>query len=377
MVLKITVSRLRILLSGALALFLAGIPLVLAQSQTNQDRLSITQLQASHFAALAMKCIRKEYPNKLDHVNNDAADVRSPRVMHGTFYGCFDWHSSVHGHWMLVHLLRLFPSLPEAREIRGALDANLSAENIRNEVAYLKQANRASFERTYGWAWLLKLAEELHDWNDEEGKRWSRNLQPLADGFAEKYLSFLPKQNYPIRTGVHPNTAFGLAFALDYARAVGNKKLEFLIVERSRTYYAHDTNYPASWEPGGEDFFSPALIEADLMRRVMSKTEFAAWFHRFLPGVSRGQPRQLLQPAIVTDRTDPKLVHLDGLNLSRAWCMRSIANALRRNDPARRVLARSAASHANAGLTHVASGNYEGEHWLASFAVYLLTTPSP
>ena len=176
---------------------------------------------------------------------------------------------------------------------------------------------------------------------------------------------------------MHPNTAFGLAFALDYARAGGHRKLEALIVERSRTYYAHDTNYPGSWEPGGEDFFSPALMEADLMRRVMSKTEFAAWFHRFLPGVSRGQPRQLLQPAIVTDRTDPKLVHLDGLNLSRAWCMRSIAAALPRNDAARDVLARSAAAHAKAGLDHVASGNYEGEHWLASFAVYLLTTPEP
>ncbi len=338
---------------------------------------SLTQAEASHFASLALKCVTREYPNKPDHTINDAADVRGPRALHGTFYGCFDWHSSVHGHWMLVHLLRLFPSLPEAREIRAALDANLSARNIANEVAYLKQSNRASFERTYGWAWLLKLAAELHGWNDRDGKRWSQNLQPLADGFAEKYLSFLPKQNYPIRTGVHPNTAFGLAFALDYARAVGNQQLETLIVERSRAYYAHDTDYPASWEPGGEDFFSPALMEADLMRRVMSKTEFAAWFHRFLPGVARGQPRQLLQPAIVTDRTDPKLVHLDGLNLSRAWCMRSIAVALPRNDPARNVLARSAAAHAKAGLDHVASGNYEGEHWLASFAVYLLTTPSP
>src|SRR6266404_8492464 len=276
---------------------------VMAQ-QTTPDQLSLTQTEASHFVALAMKCIQKEYPNKLDHVNNDPADVRSPRAMHGTFYGCFDWHSSVHGHWMLVRLLRLFPSLPEAHEIRGALDANLSAKNIRNEVSYLKQSNRASFERTYGWAWLLKLAEELHDWNDRDGERWSQNLQPLADGFAEKYLSFLPKQNYPIRTGVHPNTAFGLAFALDYAGSVGNQKLESLISVRSRTYYVHGTNSPASCEPGGEDFFSPALMEADLMRRVMSKTEFAAWFHRFLQGVSRGQPSQLLQPAIVTDRTD-------------------------------------------------------------------------
>jgi hypothetical protein len=357
-------------------LFLASTCLT-AAPQPKPDQLSLTPQQASHFAQLALKCVQKEYPNKPDHVANDADDVRNPRAMHGAFYGCFDWHSSVHGHWMLVHLLRIFPAMPEAREIRAALGADLSDKNIANEVAYLGQANRASFERTYGWAWLLKLAEELHDWNDEDGKRWSQNLQPLADALVEKYVSFMPKQTYPIRTGVHPNTAFGLAFALDYARAVGNPKLESLIVERSRTYFGHDVDYPASWEPGGEDFFSPALIEADLMRRVMSKAEFAGWFQRFLPGTTKGEPKALLQPAIVTDRTDPKLVHLDGLNLSRAWCMRSIAFALPQNDPARKVLARAAAAHAQAALYHVASGNYEGEHWLASFAVYLLTTPSP
>jgi DUF2891 family protein len=342
-----------------------------------QPSASLTQSQASHFARLALKCVRKEYPNKLDHVNNDRDDVRSPRTLHPAFYGCFDWHSTVHGHWMLVHLLRLYPNLPESRDIREALDDNLSPKNIAVEVAYLKQGNRASFERTYGWAWLLKLAEELHGWNDQDGALWSKNLQPLADAFAEKYLAFLPKQNYPIRTGVHPNTAFGLAFALDYARAVGNRRLESLIIKRSRNYFGRDVNYPAAWEPGGEDFFSAALMEADLMRRVMNRTEFARWFRRFLPGVARNQPRALLEPAIVTDRTDPKLVHLDGLNLTRAWCMRSIAAALPRNDPARRVLANSAATHARAGLAHVASGNYEGEHWLASFAVYMLTTASP
>src|SRR5260221_12949913 len=306
----------------SIVLILAS-PLLVPGHATRADQLTLTQTEAAPFASLAMKCIQKEYPNKLDYVNNDANDVRSPRAMHGSFYGCFDWHSSVHGHWMLVHLLRLFPAMPEAREIRAALNANLAAKNISSEVAYLKQANRASFERTYGWAWLLKLAEELHDWNDEEGRRWSRNLQPLADAFVEKYLAFLPKQNYPIRTGVHPNTAFGLAFALDYARAAGDKKLEPLIVERSHNYFGNDVNYPARWEPGGEDFFSPALMEADLMRRVMNKSEFARWFHRFLPRLASNQPKSLVQPAIVTDRTDPKLVHLDGLNLSRAWCMRS------------------------------------------------------
>lgn len=343
----------------------------------NQAQLSLTQDQASHFARLALKCVRKEYPNKPDHTINDGDDVRSPKAMHPAFYGCFDWHSTVHGHWMLARLLKQFPNLPESRDIREALNANLSAKNIAAEVEYLKQANRASFERTYGWAWLLKLAEELRGWNDEDGRLWSRNLQPLADAFAEKYLAFLPKQNYPIRTGVHPNTAFGLSFALDYARAVGDRRLEALIVERSRSYFGRDTNYPGAWEPGGEDFFSPAFMEADLMRRVLPPREFTAWFHRFLPGIARNQPKQLLQPAIVTDRTDPKLVHLDGLNLSRAWCMRSIAAALPKNDPARGVLAHSAAAHAQAALPFIASGNYEGEHWLASFAVYMLTTPQP
>jgi len=356
--------------------FTVGVATGIGQA-SSPEQISLTQAQASHFATLALKCVQKEYPNKPDHTINDGDDVRNPRAMHPAFYGCLDWHSTVHGHWMLVHLLRLFPNLPEAKQIRAALNANLSEKNIAGEVAYLKQANRASFERTYGWAWLLKLAEELHDWNDEDGQRWSRNLQPLADAFVEMYLAFLPKQNYPIRTGVHPNTAFGLAFALDYARAVGDKKLEPLIVERSRNYFGNDVNYPAAWEPGGEDFFSPALMEADLMRRVMNKSEFARWFHRFLPGLGSNQPKSLVQPAIVTDRTDPKLVHLDGLNLSRAWCMRSIAAALPRNDPARRVLARSATAHAQAALPYISSGNYEGEHWLASFAVYLLTTPAP
>jgi hypothetical protein len=277
----------------------------------------------------------------------------------------------------MVRLLRLFPDLPESTQIRAALNANLSARNIAVEVAYLGQPNRQSFERTYGWAWLLKLAQVLHGWSDHDGQAWASNLQPLAEALGQNYLRFLPKQTYPIRTGVHPNTAFGLAFALDYATATGNKDLQILIEERSRTYFGKDMNYPASWEPGGEDFFSPALIEADLMRRVLKPAEFSQWFHRFLPDVGSGQPKSILQPAVVSDRSDPKLVHLDGLNLSRAWCMRSIATALPPNDPARKILARAAAQHAQDGLVHVASGNYEGEHWLASFAVFMLSTPAP
>jgi hypothetical protein len=244
-------------------------------------------------------------------------------------------------------------------------------------VEYFAQPNRQSFERTYGWAWLLKLAEELQDWDNPSAKEWSANVRPLADKIVALYLAFLPKQTYPIRSGVHPNTAFGLAFAFDYARAVGHEPLRRLIEERSRDYFGGDAGIPAAWEPDGADFFSPGLMEADLMRRVLPPEEFRAWFHRFLPDLAKGEPKRLLTPATVTDRTDPQLVHLDGLNLSRAWCMRALAVALPRDDPARKVLAESAARHADAALRHVASGDYAGEHWLASFAVYLLSTPAP
>jgi hypothetical protein len=338
----------------------------------------LTHEQASRFARLALRGIGREYPNKLDHVINNESDVRSPRSLHPAFYGCFDWHSSVHGHWMLVRLLRLLPELPEAREIRAALSANLTAANLRAEKAYLDQPGRRSFERTYGWAWLLKLAEELHGWDDSDGKGWSVSLQPLAGSFVARYLDFLPKQTYPIRTGTHPNTAFGLAFALDYARTAQHQELERLIVERSLAYFSADADCPAAWEPSGSDFLSPCFIEADLMRRVLPPPEFAPWLLRFLPGLPGGEPASLFTPALVTDRTDPQIVHLDGLNLTRAWCMRGIAAALPPDSEvyrhAYRVLMGAAEQHAMAALPHVASGDYMGEHWLASFAVYLLSS---
>jgi hypothetical protein len=336
---------------------------------------SLTIEQASRFAGLALRCVQREFPNKPEHVMNEAADVRGPSQLHPAFYGCYDWHSSVHGHWMLVRLLRLFPALPEARQMRAALDQNLSADNIRAEAAYLSGPNRQSFERTYGWVWLLKLAEELHSWKDGGARKWSRNLQPLADALVMKYREFLPKQTYPIRTGVHPNSAFGLAFALDYARAVGDRVLEQLIRERSMAYFGKDTDYPASWEPGGEDFLSPALTEADLMRRVLEPVQFRTWFNNFLPGFSFARYERLLTPARVSDRSDPKLVHLDGLNLSRAWCMRSLAAAFEEGDATRKLLLEGAERHAQSALAYVAGGDYAGEHWLASFAVYLLTSP--
>ena len=335
--------------------------------------LTISREMASKFALMALKCIEKEYPNKPSHVMNSEEELWGPKSMHPAFYGCFDWHSAVHGHWMLIRLLKKFPDLPENRRIRNALDRNLQKSHILKEVEYFQQKGRKSFERTYGWAWLLKLTEELTCWDDEQGRKWRKNIQPLEQEIVKNYLNFFPKQTYAIRTGVHPNTAFGLAFGLDYARKAQNIPLEKLIVERSREYYAEDENCPAAWEPGGEDFFSPCLMEADLMRRILEKDVFSRWFDNFLTGLKTGKPVILLEPAVVTDRSDGKLVHLDGLNLSRAWCMKHIAAALPEQNPAKKILYKSAILHARDALNNISSGDYAGEHWLASFATYLLT----
>jgi hypothetical protein len=334
---------------------------------------TLTQEQASAFAKLALKGIVKEYPNKPEHIMAGPGDVKGPRALHPAFYGSFDWHSSVHGHWMLVRLLRRFPALPEAKDIRAALNRHLTAANLKAETDYFARTESKSFERPYGWAWLLKLAEELHGWDDSDGKTWAANLKPLAEVIAGRYVEFFPKQTYPIRTGVHANTAFGLTFAHDYARTTGDGTLRALVEDRAKAYFAKDADVPAAWEPGGADFFSPSLTEADLMRRVLPGPEFRKWFATFLPGAAKGEPKTLFVPAIVTDRTDLQLVHLDGLNLSRAWAMRGVAKVLLTEDPARKALLESAARHTEAGLKYVASGDYAGEHWLASFAVYLLT----
>ncbi len=371
-------NRLLILLVPLILLLLSALlPPVWSEPEKpmKKHNAKMSQEQAASFARLALTGIQKEYPNKPADDLNSARDVQSPRATHPAFYGSFDWHSSVHGHWMLIRLLRLFPDLPEKKKIRTVLGEHLTAKNLQTEADYFSQPNGQSFERTYGWAWLLKLAEELHSWDDPDGKAWSKNLKPLADVLVARYLAFLPKQTYPIRTGVHPNTAFGLAFALDYARAVDHKPLRELLEERSRSYYGKDAGIPAAWEPDGTDFFSPSLMEADLMRRVLPASEFRDWLKRFLPSLAHSEPKSLFLPATVSDRTDPQIVHLDGLNLSRAWCMHGIAAALSADDPARKVLVESAARHAEAALRHVASGDYVGEHWLASFAVYLLSTP--
>jgi len=337
---------------------------------------TLTRERASAFAKLALKGARKEFPNKPGHVLLNAEDAKTPKALHPAFYGCYDWHSSVHGHWLLVRVLKAYPDLPEAKDIRALLGEHLTADNIKAEVTYFNRPEAKSFERPYGWTWLLKLAEELHTWDDPDAKAWAANLKPLAELLAERYVSYFPKQTYPIRAGVHSNTAFGLTFAHDYATAVGDKKLRALIKERAKAYYGKDTDAPARWEPDGNDFLSPSLCECDLMRRVLPPAEFAAWFHQYLPGAAKGEPASLFVPATVTDRTDPQLVHLDGLNLSRAWCLRGILQTLPKNDPASAGLTASAAKHAEAGLKHVASGDYAGEHWLASFAVWMLSVPA-
>lgn len=342
-----------------------------------EDDLVMSLEQASRFAQLALKGIQKPFPHKPGEVWNGDADIRLPSQVHPAFYGSYDWHSSVHGHWMLVRLLRLFPRLPEREEIRRVLSNHLSEKNIQIEAESFKRPNAQSFERPYGWAWLLKLAEELHTWEDGEARIWEKNLQPLTDLLVARYLAYFPKQTYPIRSGVHSNTAFGLAFAMDYARAAGKAELLNFLKERGRTYFGKDTGIPARWEPDGADFFSPSLQEADLMRRILPVDEYRVWLNGFLLELANSGPSSLLQPPTVTDRSDPQIVHLDGLSLSRAWCMRNIAAALGPADPVGKILAASATRHAHAGLAHVSSGDYAGEHWLASFAVYLYSTPEP
>lgn len=332
------------------------------------DSPNLTQEAAANLAELALRCIGQEYPNKLSHVLRDSSDVASPRALYPAFYGCFDWHSSVHGHWMLLRLLREFPELPRRETIREAIGANLQPDKILAEVAYFKAPHHRSFERTYGWAWLLKLSQELHSWDDPQAQQWAIYVQPLAEEIEKLYLDFLPRQTYPIRTGEHPNTAFGLSFAWDYAQALNRTALQSAIRQAALTYYHQDLECPAHYEPSGADFLSPCLEEANLMRRVLSAESFQLWLSSFLPTI----PASLREPATVSDRTDGKLVHLDGLNLSRAWCFRGIARQLPDADPRKAQFSEMAEAHLSVTLPQIASGGYEGEHWLGSFAVYAL-----
>jgi hypothetical protein len=329
---------------------------------------------ASRYARIALANIEREYPAKLDHVIADAGSLASPRALHPAFFGSFDWHSCVHAHWLLARVLKLHPRLPEAEAIRNAFDAHFVSDNIDAERAYLDRPESRSFERTYGWAWLLKLAEELACWSDADAHRWSRDLAPLASAFVQRYVAYLPDATYPIRHGVHANSAFGLAFALDYARSCDVASLAGACLAKARQWYLADRGASAQWEPSGADFLSPCLMEADLMRRVLDPDAFASWLRDFLPDIERGEPASLFTPARVSDRSDPHIVHLDGLNLSRAWCWRAIGTALPADDPRSGIAFESGSAHLSAGLEGVASGDYAGDHWLATFAVLALTT---
>ncbi len=317
---------------------------------------------ATRLAALPLACIERPYPYKSHHVLTDPEHLQLPRVHHPAFYGCFDWHSAVHAHWSLAYLLKRFPELPDAARIRGVLDRNLGAEPLATELAYFSlDPESAHFERPYGWAWLLKLAEELHHGTDAQQQRWSSNLQPLAEHMAALFLADLPKLAYPIRGGEHTNTAFALGFALDYARCTSHAELEQAIVRRARDFYLDDRDAPLHFEPSGHDFLSPCLQELDLMRRVLDGDAFEAWAERFLPGIfEHGLD---LTPAAVRDRDDGKLVHLEGLNLSRAWCLLPLAA----RQPA---LGERADAHVEHAMRYLFDDSYGGGHWLGSFALY-------
>jgi hypothetical protein len=333
-----------------------------------------------HFVSVVLGHIEREYPGKMDHVMNDSCEVKGPRELHPVFYGSFDWHSSVHGHWLLARALRSYQGIRQVDEVTALMDRHFSPENIDIEVRYLKQPLRETFERTYGWAWLLKLAAELRLGTRELGAsselgaafaRWDRTLDPLAQAFVRMYLKYLPKATYPIRVGTHTNSAFGLALALDYARVLEHGALAELVKGKARAWYSKDMNCPA-WEPDGTDFLSPALMEAECMRRALDGAEFVAWLDKFLPNLAKKEPATLFTPAFVSDRTDGQITHLDGLNLSRAWCWRTIARALPEGDPRRTLAEQTCGEHLDAALPHV-TGDYMGEHWLATFALLAMT----
>ncbi len=323
---------------------------------------------AERFARLALDCIPQEYPNKLSQLLRSDAGVQPPRQLHPAFFGCYDWHSAVHGHWMLAKINKVFADLPIRAEISATLYESISPENIAAEVAYFEEESK-SWERMYGWAWLLQLQNELLAWDEPVARELSHNLQPLADYLRDRYMEFLPIQVYPVRTGVHPNTAFGMSFAWDYAITTQDRELAALIEKTAIRYYGTDENCPISWEPSGEDFLSPCLEEAALMSRVMSESDFQRWLGRFLPHIHE---LTQLQPVDVSDRSDPKIAHLDGLNLSRAWNLFVIANAVS-DDEIQAALRKKADDHLDASLPHVTGEHYVGSHWLGSFAIYALT----
>lgn len=339
-----------------------------AETDTNLPAPNLDLAQANRLASLPMKCLQTEYPNKTSQVLSKPADLGSPRALHPAFYGCFDWHSSVHSHWSLIRLLKAFDDLQNKDEIIAKLKENITAENIQREIAYFNQTQEYSYERMYGWAWLLQLQMELDTWDTETGKELAAHLQPLSDIIINRYQEFLPKLQYPLRVGMHTNSAFGMIFAFDYAMHAQNQPLISAIREHVLRLYQNDKACPINWEPDGFDFLSPCLEEASLMQRVMPEQEFLPWLHAFLPALA--DKHFSMDVAKVSDRKDGHLVHLDGLNFSRAWVFYRLAGKFPKDYG---HLIREADKHLAYSLPAITDGGYEGEHWLASFALYALS----
>jgi Protein of unknown function (DUF2891) len=350
-------------------LWLAFAPSLAAAQNTGEFDLNA----AGRFANLALACVHKEYPNKISHTLNSDADVAPPRKLTPAFYGCYDWHSSVHGHWLLVRLIRTYPDANFVQSARGALRQSLTPQNLAEEAAYLRGEGRASFERPYGLAWMLQLAAELREWDDPQAKEMAANLRPLEQAGLGRLKTWLPKLSNPVRIGEHDQTAFALGLMLDYARGAGDQEFAALVMSKARQFYLGDKNCPLAYEPSGEDFLSPCLGEADVMRRVLPKDDFARWLRTFLSQIAATGGEKWLQPVLSPDPSDPKLAHLDGLNLSRAWMLEGIAAALPKTDKRLLAIRSAAEAHRRAGLAAVTGEHYEGGHWLGSFAVYLAT----
>ena len=352
---------------------IAGLPAVAAGSAAVQPSAEAPEAVAGRFARLALSCVHQEYPNKISHVLQADADVRPPRELTPAFFGCYDWHSSVHGHWLLARLARVFPEAEFAAEARAAVGRSLTEANIVAELRYLRGAGRVSFERPYGLAWLLTLAAELRSWDDPDARHWRAALEPLETEAAQRIAAWLPRLHYPIRAGEHSQTAFAFGLIRDWAIVADNEAMRALIDAKAREFYLVDRDCPLGYEPSGEDFLSPCIAEADLMRRVLATNEFTLWLDGFLPVIPADGTTAWLRPGVITDRSDPKLAHLDGLNLSRAWMLRGVAEALPADDRRRASLLNAAAEHVESALTAVTGEHYEGGHWLGTFAVYLLT----
>ncbi|QCX53965.1 DUF2891 domain-containing protein [Elizabethkingia sp. JS20170427COW] len=344
------------------------ITLAVFASTLGAQNLNLDLQQANRLASLPAKCLQNEYPNKTGQVLENALQLGTPKELHPAFYGCFDWHSSVHGHWSLVKLLKDFPQLANREAIILQLQQNLSKENIQKEILYFNRKQEYSYERMYGWTWLMKLQQELDTWDTLQAKQLAQNLQPLTDILVKRTLEFLPKLNYPLRVGMHSNTAFGLSFIYDYGKHSQNKALVSEIENIARRLYYHDQKCPIQWEPGGFDFLSPCLEELTLMQRILPEKEFLSWADDFLPQLKNKKFQ--LEVAKVSDREDGHLVHLDGFNFSRAWVFYRLAKAFPKKYG---HLSKEADKYLAYSLPSITDGSYEGEHWLASFALYALS----